>query len=64
VVRKIQDKTKCLGHCIRRNRDSDNQKKVIMVLEDIDIFDLIEAKIKFPNEITKFLHKKLKKILL
>jgi len=64
VVRKIQDKAKCLGHCIRRNRDSDNQKKVIMVLEDTDIFELIEAKIKYPNEITEFLHKKLKKILL
>jgi hypothetical protein len=64
VVRKIQDKAKCLEHCRRRNRDYPSQKKVIMVLEDSDILELIEAKIKYPERINKLLHKKMEEILL
>ncbi len=64
VVRNIEDKDKCLGHCIRRNRNSHNQEKVIIVLEDSDILELIEAKMKYPNEIDNILHKKLKNVIL
>lgn len=64
VVRKIADKAKCLENCRRRNRDSTNQKKIIMVLEDSDIFDFIEAKVKYPKRINKLLYKKLDEIIL
>jgi len=63
VVRHIEDKAKALAHCIRRNRDSTNQKEVIMVLEDRDIMKLIKARLQYPNGINKLLFKKLDKIL-
>ncbi|MHA1285196.1 MAG: hypothetical protein ACTSQP_22075 [Promethearchaeota archaeon] len=60
IVRKVKDKKKCIKHC---KKILDNNEKYIIVLEDKDIFDLIEAKIYNPNEINKILHKKLKELL-
>ncbi len=63
VVRKIEDKAKCLENCRRRNRNSTDQKKIIMVLEDSDILELIEAKMKYPKRINKILYEKLDEII-
>jgi len=60
VVREIEDKEKCLKHCKKR---LDKNKKYIIVLDDNDIFNLIEAKIYNPNEVNNILHKKLKELL-
>lgn len=59
VVREIEDKEKCLKHCKKRLKN----EKFIIVLDDNDIFDLIEAKIYNPNEVNNILHKKLKELL-
>lgn len=60
TVRKIEDKKKCIKNCRDRNRDNNN---TIIVLEDSDIIDLIEARVKNPSEINKILHDKIEKIM-
>ena len=62
VVRKIEDNQKCIKHCKDRLSKSGN-KEYIIVLEDSDIFKLIDAKLYNPSEIDEILHKKLKVII-
>lgn len=60
VVREIEDKEKCLKHCKKRLV---RNKKSIIVLDDNDILNLIEAKIYNPNEVNNILHTKLKELI-
>ncbi len=62
IVRKINDKDKCVKNCIDRNRDSNNEEFII-VLDDDDIHNLIKAKTQDSERLSKLLHQKMDRIM-